>query len=264
MLQLRNITKIFNKDTPGEVTALKDICLDVKSGSFVTIIGSNGSGKTTLLNAIVGTFPLDKGSIAIDKRDITDLPEHVRSRFIGRVFQNPAMGTAPSMSIEENLAIASIRGRRPSLRIGVTKRRREIFRLMLSELALDSTIHLSEPVNLLSGGERQALTMLIATMNHPKLLLLDEHCASLDPRMAVITMEMTERIVVKNHLTTLMITHNIAQALKYGDRMIMLHRGAIILDVNREEKEKLTTSEVIDRFKEVTAGPSIRDKALLG
>lgn len=264
MLELQNVTKLFNKDTPSEVTALQNISLTVRPGSFITIIGSNGAGKTTLLNVIAGVFALDKGSIALDGRDITGLPEHARARFMGRIFQSPAIGTAPLMSIEENLAIASVRGKRPGLRIGVTNKRRGIFRSLLRELGLNLERRLSDPVNLLSGGERQALAMLIATMNDPELLLLDEHCASLDPRMAMVVMEMTEKIVTKNNLTTLMITHNMTQALKYGDRMIMLHRGAIIFDVTGEEKEKLTVSEVIDRFKEITVGPSIKDKTLLG
>jgi len=248
MLELEGVTKIFNRGSIDEKRALCGIDLKVGEGDFVTIIGSNGAGKTTLLNVITGSVLLDEGNVVIDGLDVTCLPEFKRGKLIGRVFQNPLMGTAAEMTIEENLSMALLRGKSRGLRRGVTDEQRRLFRPLLETLGLGLEGRLGDRVGLLSGGQRQSLAILMATLAMPKLLLLDEHTASLDPKTAALVMELTERMVTQNHLTTLMVTHNMEQAIRYGNRLIMMHEGRIVLDVSGEEKQRLTLSDVIERF----------------
>ena len=239
MLELKDICKTFNPNTINAKVALNHLNLTLNDGDFVTVIGGNGAGKSTMLNAIAGVFQVDSGTITIDGQDVTKLPEHKRAAFLGRVFQDPMMGTAPTMQIEENLALAARRGKRRTLRIGITKAEREQYRELLKTLDLGLEDRLTARVGLLSGGQRQALTLLMATMNKPKLLLLDEHTAALDPKTALKVLTLSARIVEENHLTTMMITHNMKDAIKYGNRLIMMHEGHIIYDVAGEEKQKL-------------------------
>ena len=243
MLEIKEIWKTFNAGTVNEKQALRGVSLTLKDGDFCTVIGGNGAGKSTMLNAVAGTFSVDSGAIVIDGVDVTRLPEHKRAKFIGRVFQDPMMGTAPTMQIEENLALAARRGKRRTLRIGITKAEREQYRELLKTLDLGLEDRLTARVGLLSGGQRQALTLLMATMNKPKLLLLDEHTAALDPKTALKVLTLSARIVEENHLTTMMITHNMKDAIKYGNRLIMMHEGHIIYDVAGEEKQKLHVSD---------------------
>jgi putative ABC transport system ATP-binding protein len=256
---LEGITKIFNKGTVDEKVAVNGITLHVRKGDFVTVIGSNGAGKTTLLNISAGTFPPDKGDVFIDDSRVTNLAEHKRAKYLGRVFQNPLLGTAASMTIEENLAMADLRGQPRTLRRGVTKARREYYRDSLRMLGLGLEHRLKDSVSLLSGGQRQSLTLLMVTLSLPKLLLLDEHTAALDPKTAFRIMDLTEKIVRENHLTTVMVTHNMQQAIRYGNRMIMLHEGRIQFDIQGEGKKSLTVEEVVRRF-----GAELKDEALLG
>jgi len=255
---LQNLKKIFNRNTIDEKAAINGIRLKVKREEFVTIIGSNGAGKTTLLNLIAGTFLPDEGEIFIDGKEMTLLPEHRRAKYLGRIFQNPLMGTASSMTIEENLSMAELRGKPRGLSWGVTKRQRQRYKELLRTLELGLEDRLSDRVSLLSGGQRQCLTLLMATLSLPKLLLLDEHTASLDPKTAEKVIHLTNRIVRENHLTTIMVTHNMVQAINYGDRMIMLHEGKIQFDVLDEEKRRLTVEEVVKRF-----GEKLEDETLL-
>ena len=239
MLELKELYKTFNPGTINAKTALNGLSLTLNDGDFVTVIGGNGAGKSTMLNATAGTFFVDSGKVIIDGSDVTNLPEHKRAAFIGRVFQDPMMGTAPSMWIEENLALAARRGQRRGLSWGVTKEEKEQYRELLGGLGLGLESRLTTKVSTLSGGQRQALTLLMATLKRPKLLLLDEHTAALDPKTAAKVMELTDRIVREGQLTTLMITHNMRDAIQYGNRLIMLHDGHVILDIAGEEKEKL-------------------------
>ena len=257
-LVLEGVTKIFNAGTLDEKRALDNIDLEVAPGDFITIIGSNGAGKSTLLNVIAGTYPPDDGRIMIADRDVTRAPEHHIARYIARVFQNPTMGTAADMTIEENLSIAELRGKRRGLKWGVTQARRKRYREILKVLDLGLEDRLKQPVGLLSGGQRQSMTLLMTTLTLPKLLLLDEHTAALDPRTAAKVIELTETMVTQHKLTTLMITHNMNQALRYGNRMIMLHQGRIQIDVHGDEKRQLTVREVIDKF-----GTTLKDETLL-
>ncbi|RPJ04508.1 MAG: ATP-binding cassette domain-containing protein [Deltaproteobacteria bacterium] len=250
MLVLQNIRKVFHRSTVDEKVAINGVALEVKAGDFVTVIGSNGAGKTSLLNLIAGTTLPDEGKIFIAGRDVTELPEYRRAAYLGRIFQNPLMGTASSMTIEENLSMAELRGRRRGLSWGVTKKQRERYRELLGTLDLGLQNRLRDHVSLLSGGQRQCLTLLMATLSLPKLLLLDEHTASLDPKTAEKVIHLTDRIVKENHLTTIMVTHNMAQAIEFGDRMIMLHEGKIQFDLRNEEKKNLTVEEVVKRFGE--------------
>ncbi len=260
MVRLVKLKRIFNRGTVDEKVAIEDITLHIREGEFVTVIGSNGAGKTTLLNLIAGTVSPDQGEIFIDGRQVTGLPEYRRARYLGRIFQNPLMGTAASMSIEENLAMADLRGKSRGLRWGVTKRQRDMYRDALKGLGLGLGLEdrLKDPVSLLSGGQRQSLTLLMATLSMPRLLLLDEHTAALDPKTAAKVIELTDRIVIQNHLTTIMVTHNMQQAINYGDRMIMLHEGRIRSDVAGDAKRRLTIKEVVDQF-----GTVLKDETLL-
>jgi putative ABC transport system ATP-binding protein len=259
MIRFERITKIFNKGTIDEKVAVDGIDLHVHKGEFVTVIGSNGAGKTTVLNLSAGTFAPDEGDIFIDDSRVTDLAEHKRARYLGRVFQNPLMGTAASMTIEENLAMADLRGQPRTLRWGVSKARRDYYREILEMLGLGLEQRLKDSVSLLSGGQRQSLTLVMVTLSLPKLLLLDEHTAALDPKTAQLVMDITQKIVEENNLTTVMVTHNMQQALRYGNRMIMLHEGRIQYDIQGEEKKALTVEEVVRRF-----GAELKDEALLG
>ena len=264
MLDIKNIFKTFNAGTVNEKTALNDVSLCLKDGDFATVIGGNGAGKSTLLNAVAGVWMVDSGSISIGDTDVTSLPEHKRARYIGRVFQDPMMGTAATMQIEENLALAARRGKARTLRIGITKKEREEYYELLKILDLGLEERLTSKVGLLSGGQRQALTLLMATLQKPRLLLLDEHTAALDPKTAAKVLDTTERIVQKDHLTTLMITHNMRDAIVHGNRLIMMHEGKIALDISGEAKKKLTVEDLLAKFGQATGADEADDKLLLG
>ena len=248
MLKVNNISKTFNAGTINEKKAIDGLSLSLKEGDFVTVIGGNGAGKSSLLNAVAGVWPVDSGSIELAGENITGLQEYKRAKLIGRVFQDPMMGTAPDMWIEENLAIAMRRGEKRKLKWMVTKQDRELYREKLSELGLGLEDRLQVKVGLLSGGQRQALTLLMATLKSPKLLLLDEHTAALDPATAAKVLELSDSVVEKNNLTTLMITHNMTDAIRHGNRLIMMNAGHIILDIEGEEKQHLTKQELLDKF----------------
>ena len=262
MLEVKNIYKTFNPGTVNEKHALNGVSLELKEGDFVTVIGSNGAGKSTLLNAIAGLWMIDSGSICIDGNDITRLPDYKRARYIGRVFQDPMQGSAATMQIEENMALAARRGKKRTLRKGICQSEREKYREMLKELNLGLEERLTSKVGLLSGGQRQSLTLLMATMEKPRLLLLDEHTAALDPKTAAKVLELTEKLVNENHLTTFMVTHNMRDALKYGNRLIMMCDGKIIFDVEGEEKKKLEVKDLLEKFN--TAGGIVPDSMMLG
>ena len=264
MLEIKNVTKIFNPGTVNEKLALDNFSLSIEEGDFVTVIGGNGAGKSTMMNAIAGTWPVDSGQILIDGIDVTKLPEHKRAKFLGRVFQDPMTGTAATMGIEENLALAKRRGRIHSLTPGITKKERDEYRELLKILDLGLETRLTSKVGLLSGGQRQALTLLMATLQKPKILLLDEHTAALDPKTAAKVLETTEYIVGKDHLTTLMITHNMKDAIVHGNRLIMLMDGKIILDIRGEEKKKLTVKELLQKFEDASGEEFTNDQAILG
>ena len=263
MLKLQNIAKTFNPGTITEKYALRGITLHLSPGDFVTVIGGNGAGKSTLMNSIAGTFRVDAGSIVIAGTDITKWPEHKRAKYIGRVFQDPMMGTAAGMMIEENLAIAARRGNAPRLRWSFSKAQRERFRELLAGLDLGLEDRLESKVGLLSGGQRQALTLLMATMAEPKLLLLDEHTAALDPKTAEKVLDITKSIVEKRKLTTLMITHNMKDALRLGNRLIMMHEGNILVDVKGEEKSRLTVRDLLALFEKAAGNEMTNDSLLL-
>ncbi|MCI5790981.1 MAG: ABC transporter ATP-binding protein [Clostridiales bacterium] len=248
MLELINVTKIFNKGTPNEKIALNNVSLTLQDEDFVTIIGGNGAGKSTLMNVISGKMKPDSGRILIDGKDITNMSEHKRAKFFGRVFQDPLMGTAANMLIEENLSVASLRGKRRTLCFGISKKERAKYKELLKELDLGLEDRLKTEVGLLSGGQRQALTLLMASMNNPKLLLLDEHTAALDPKTSAKVLAITDKIVNENRLTTLMITHNMHDAIIHGNRLIMMNNGEIALDISGEEKRSLTVKSLLDRF----------------
>ncbi|MBW1722947.1 MAG: ATP-binding cassette domain-containing protein [Deltaproteobacteria bacterium] len=258
MIKLQGIRKTFKKGTIDEKLAIDGITLHIHPGDFVTIIGSNGAGKTTLLNLIAGTIFPDEGEIIIDGTPVTHLPEHRRAKYLGRIFQDPLLGTASSMTIEENLAMADLRGQPRGLKWGVAKSRKEYYREILKMLELGLETRLKDPVSLLSGGQRQSLTLLMATLSLPKLLLLDEHTAALDPRTGAKVIELTDKIVRENKLTTIMVTHNMNQAIRYGNRMIMLHEGKVRFDVGGEQKAALTVEEVVKKF-----GSDLKDETLL-
>ena len=263
MLDVKNLYKTFNPGTVNEKTALRGVDLHMEDGQFVTVIGGNGAGKSTLLNAVAGVWAADRGTISIGGADVTNLPEHRRAKYIGRVFQDPMMGTAATMQIDENLALAMRRGQRRTLRIGISRSEREGYREMLKILDLGLEDRLTSKVGLLSGGQRQALTLLMATLQKPRLLLLDEHTAALDPKTAAKVLDATERIVGKDHLTTLMITHNMKDAIAYGDRLIMMYDGRIVIDVSGEEKKKLTVRQLLELFEKVSGSDEADDTLLL-
>ena len=263
MLKIKNLCKTFNPGTINAKTALAGLNLELKDGDFVTVIGGNGAGKSTLQNAIAGVWKPDYGTIEIDGVDVTNMPEHKRAQFLGRVFQDPMKGTAPDMEIAENLAIASKRGIRRRFVRGVRRSDREYYRELLKTLDLGLEDRLSTKVGLLSGGQRQALTLLMASMEKPKLLLLDEHTAALDPRTAAKVLEITDRIVTENRLTTLMITHNMRDAIAHGNRLIMLQDGKVIVDVEGEEKKKLTVEDLLKLFAQASGSEFSSDRAIL-
>ena len=263
MLEIKNIFKTFNAGTINEKRALNGVSLTLNDGDFVTVIGGNGAGKSTLMNAIAGVFGVDSGSILIDGVDLTHLPEYKRAKFIGRVFQDPMMGTAATMQIEENLALAARRGKKRTLRIGITKAEREEYREHLKILGLGLEDRMTAKVGLLSGGQRQALTLLMATLQKPKLLLLDEHTAALDPKTAEKVLDATELIVAKDKLTTVMITHNMRDAIAHGNRLIMMYDGKILIDVSGEEKKNLTVDQLLALFSKASGSDEADDKLLL-
>jgi putative ABC transport system ATP-binding protein len=263
LLTLKQITKVFNEGTLDEKIVLKCIDLTLEPGDFVTIIGSNGAGKSTLMNIISGRLTPDTGEVIIKDENVTNMSEHKRARYIGRVFQDPMAGTAPNMTIEENLALAYNRTLKRSLRFGVTKKRREFFKETLKTLQLGLENRLNAKVGLLSGGERQALSLLMATFTKPHLLLLDEHTAALDPARAQLITELTKQIVEKNQLTTLMVTHNMEQALQLGNRLIMMDRGQIIFEAKGEEKKKLTVEKLLQEFQRIRGSQFASDRAVL-
>ena len=263
MLNCENIKKTFDKGTATEKEALRSVNLRLDESDFITVIGGNGAGKSTLLNAIAGVFPTEQGVITIDGRDMTKLAEHARARFIGRVFQDPRMGTAPGMTIEENLDIAYRRCKRRTLRWGTSRKGRELYREALSTLGLGLEERLTAKVGTLSGGQRQALTLLMATLQKPKLLLLDEHTAALDPKTAKIVLGLTNKLVSENRLTTLMVTHNMRDALANGNRIMMMHGGSIILDVHSEEKAGLTVPDLLKMFEQASGEEITNDRMLL-
>ena len=264
MLEIRNVKKVFNEGTVNEKVALNGLNLVLNDGDFVTVIGGNGAGKSTMLNAVAGVWKPDEGSIVIDGIDVTNMPEHKRAKFLGRVFQDPMMGTAPDMGIEENMALAHRRGKSRGLKWGISKAEREMYKEELRVLDLGLEDRLTSKVGLLSGGQRQALTLLMATLKKPKLLLLDEHTAALDPKTAAKVLALTEKIVTRDNLTTLMITHNMRDALRYGNRLIMLHNGRIIIDVQGEEKQHLQIPDLLAMFEKASGSEMSSDRLLLG
>ena len=263
MLELKNIKKTFFPGTVNEKVALKGINLTLEDGDFVTIIGGNGAGKSTMLNAISGVWKPDCGQIIIDGVDVTHLPEYKRAKYLGRVFQDPMMGTAKDMEIEENLALALRRGKRRGLKWRITNAEREEYRRILADLDLGLESRLTHKVGLLSGGQRQAVTLLMATLKTPKVLLLDEHTAALDPKTAAKVLELTDRVVERDHLTTLMVTHNMKDAIAHGNRLIMMHEGRIIIDVRGEDKKKLTVEDLLAMFARASGSEFANDRAML-
>ena len=264
MLNIDNIVKVFNAGTVNEKVALNGLSLHLDEGDFCTVIGGNGAGKSTMLNAVAGVFQVDQGSILIDGVDVTKLPEHKRAKYIGRVFQDPMTGTAATMQIEENLALAKRRGQKRTLRPGITKAEREEYRELLKILDLGLEERLTSKVGLLSGGQRQALTLLMASLVKPKLLLLDEHTAALDPKTAAKVLEATEKIVNRDRLTTLMITHNMKDAIAHGNRLIMMKDGRVILNISGEEKKKLTVEDLLEKFNVASGEEFSNDRMILG
>ena len=261
MLEISNLSKTFNKNTINEKIALDHINLTLKEGDFVTVIGGNGAGKSTLLNAICGAWNIDAGKILLDGINITNMADYKRAKFLGRVFQDPMMGTAGEMEIAENLAIANRRGKRRTLRWGMKKQEKANYQTLLAQLDLGLENRLASKVGLLSGGQRQALTLLMATLQKPKLLLLDEHTAALDPKTAAKVLEITDRIVSEKNLTTIMITHNMKDAIAHGNRLIMMNEGKIIADISGAEKEKLTVEDLLRMFE--NSGTTVNDSAIL-
>ncbi|MCI5869290.1 MAG: ABC transporter ATP-binding protein [Dorea sp.] len=263
MLEIKNLHKTFNKGTINEKVALAGVNLQLNPGDFVTIIGGNGAGKSTTLNAIAGVWPVDQGNIIVDGVDITNLPEHKRASYLGRVFQDPMTGTAATMSIEENMAIAARRGKKRGLGWGITKKEREEFKEQLKELDLGLDERMSSKVGLLSGGQRQAITLLMAAIQEPKLLLLDEHTAALDPKTAAKVLAISEKLIAEHHLTAMMVTHNMKDAIAHGNRLIMMHEGKIIYDVSGEEKKNLKVADLLKKFEEVSGGEFANDRMML-
>ena len=263
MLEIQNIHKTFNPGTINEKVALNGVNLNLNPGDFVTIIGGNGAGKSTTLNAIAGVWSVDEGKIIIDGVDLTQLSEHKRALYLGRVFQDPMTGTAATMSIEENMAIAARRGERRGLGWGITKKERERYKEALKELDLGLEDRLSSKVGLLSGGQRQAITLLMASLKKPKLLLLDEHTAALDPKTAAKVLAISDKIIQEHQLTAMMVTHNMKDAIAHGNRLIMMHEGKIIYDVAGEEKKNLKVADLLAKFEEVSGGEFANDRMML-
>ena len=263
MLEIKNVHKVFNKGTINEKVALNGVNLQLNPGDFVTIIGGNGAGKSTTLNAISGVWPIDEGSIIIDGVDISDLPEHKRAPYLGRVFQDPMTGTAATMSIEDNMAVAARRGKRRGLRNRISKKEREEFKEQIRQLDLGLEERLSTRVGLLSGGQRQAITLLMAAIQKPKLLLLDEHTAALDPKTAAKVLDLSDKIINDYQLTAMMVTHNMKDAIAHGNRLIMMHEGKVIYDVSGEEKKNLKVSDLLKKFEEVSGGEFANDRMML-
>ncbi len=263
MLEVKNICKTFNPGTINEKKALVDVSFTLADGDFCTVIGGNGAGKSTIMNAVAGVWPVDTGAILVDGEDISGLSEHQRAPYFGRVFQDPMTGTAADMWIEENMALAARRGQKRTFRWGISKKERETYKKLLASLDLGLEDRMSTKVGLLSGGQRQALTLLMATMKKPKVLLLDEHTAALDPKTAAKVLEATDRIVNSGHLTTLMITHNMKDAITHGNRLIMMSEGQIIYDVSGEEKKKLKVADLLQKFEEAGSANELSDKMVL-
>lgn len=263
MLEVKGLTKVFNAGTVNEKVALSKVDLTLNAGDFITVIGGNGAGKSTLLNSIAGVFPIDEGHIKLDQVDVTRLPEHKRAKYLGRVFQDPMMGTAADMNIEENLALAYRRGRMRTLRWGVTNAERAKYKDLLKQLDLGLENRMADKVGLLSGGQRQALTLLMATLQKPQLLLLDEHTAALDPKTAEKVLTLTRKLIKENNLTAMMVTHNMKDALQYGNRTIMLHEGKIIIDIDREMKARMTVEDLLKMFKVASGSGLTNDRMLL-
>ena len=263
MLEIQDIHKTFNLGTINEKIALNGVNLNLKPGDFVTIIGGNGAGKSSMLNAIAGVWPVDKGRIIVGGTDLTKFPEYKRASYLGRVFQDPMVGTAITMSIEENMAIAARRGKVRGLGWGIRKKEKEAYKEMVAELKLGLEERMATKVGLLSGGQRQAVTLLMAALQHPKLLLLDEHTAALDPKTAAKVLELSDKIIEENQLTALMVTHNMKDAIAHGNRLIMMHEGRVVYDVEGEEKKKLQVSDLLAKFEEVSGDELSNDRMLL-
>ncbi len=263
MLKLIDIHKTFNAGTVNQKVALDGVNLELAEGDFVTVIGGNGAGKSTMLNAVCGSWKVDTGKILIDDVDVTSMPEHKRAKYLGRVFQDPVMGTATSMQIEENLALAYRRGKRRGLKWGITNAERSMFKELLKGLDLGLEDRLTTKVGLLSGGQRQALTLLMASLQKPKVLLLDEHTAALDPKTAAKVLELSDKIISENNLTTMMVTHNMRDAIAHGNRLIMMNAGKIIVDVSGEEKKKLTVEQLVELFTKASGSEFSNDRAIL-
>lgn len=263
MLALHGIQKSFNIGTVNEKHVLKNLELELAPGDFVTVIGGNGAGKSTMLNAVSGVWRVDSGSILVDGVDVTSMPEHKRAKYLGRVFQDPMTGTAANMQIDENLALAARRGKHRTLKWGISAKERAGYREHLKMLDLGLEDRMSTKVGLLSGGQRQALTLLMATLQRPKLLLLDEHTAALDPKTAAKVLELTDQLINENHLTAMMVTHNMRDAITHGNRLIMMHAGKIILDISGEEKKQLTVETLLEKFSETSGSEFANDRALL-
>lgn len=264
MLEIKNVYKTFNAGTVNEKVALKGLDLTLEDGDFVTVIGGNGAGKSTMLNAVAGVWPVDMGKILIDGQDVTRLSEHQRAKYIGRVFQDPMMGTAATMQIDENLALAARRGLPRTLRVGITKKEHDTYYELLKTLDLGLEERMTSKVGLLSGGQRQAVTLLMATLKKPKLLLLDEHTAALDPKTAAKVLELSDKIIAEHNLTALMVTHNMKDAIVHGNRLIMMWDGKIILDIKGEEKKNLTVDDLLHQFTVASGKEFANDRALLG
>jgi putative ABC transport system ATP-binding protein len=263
MLEIKNVNKTFNEGTINEKQVLFDLSLTLNDGDFVTVIGGNGAGKSTMLNIVAGAYGVDDGQILIDGEDVTNLPEYKRAKYIGRVFQDPRMGTASDMWVEENMSIADSRGHNRGVRWAITSRDRERYRDQLKLLDLGLEDRLTTKMGLLSGGQRQAITLLMAAMKKPKLLLLDEHTAALDPKTAGKVLEITDKLITENKLTALMVTHNMRDAIAHGNRIIMMNAGKIILDISGEEKKKLTVEELLAQFSKLSGAEFSNDRALL-
>jgi len=264
MLELKNVKKTFNAGTVNEKLALCGVSLHLAKGDFATVIGGNGAGKSTMLNMIAGVYPIDSGQVILDGHDVSQLPEHTRARHLGRVFQDPRLGTAADMQIDENLALAARRGKKRGLSWGITKRERERYRELLATLGLGLETRLTNKVGLLSGGQRQALTLLMATIQEPDVLLLDEHTAALDPKTAKLVLDLTDQIVNRTHVCTLMVTHNMNDAIRMGNRLVMMHEGRIIYEVSGEEKKNLRRDDLLRKFDEASGGEFSNDRMLLG